>query len=92
MKKSRLEIRCYRCNSEIKGKSFVVDGKYLGPSCYSLLEKRNRIRAQCELAESTSVSFIETEICKSSCLDCIYFNQPVCPQEEAFEGILGRKR
>lgn len=85
-------MNCFRCGVEIKGKFYVVDGKYLGPGCYSLLQKRNRIRQQCQSESQTSLSYIETDICKCSCLDCIYFNTPKCPQEEKFQGTLGRKR
>ena len=85
-------VACYRCKSPIKGEFKIVNGKVLGPSCFKLYEKRNRIRSQCASAKQSSVDFIETEICKTNCLECQFFNLTKCPQEEAFKGVLGRRR
>lgn len=85
-------VTCFRCKVPIKGIFNVVRGRFLGPGCFKLYEKRNRIRAQVPAEKQTSVEYITTDICDCDCLDCIYFNRPKCPQEEAYKGILGRRR
>jgi hypothetical protein len=85
-------ISCYRCKGEITGEFKVVRDKFLGPSCFALYQRRNRIRAAVPSKEQTSPGFVQTDICKTDCIDCMYFNLPKCPQEEAFKGTLGRRR
>ena len=84
-------MNCFRCGKPIPGKIYAYNGNAYGKSCFDLLQKRIRIR-QASKIESNRIDIIETELCKVPCEFCVHFNEASCPQQQAFKGVVGRKR
>jgi len=86
---------CLRCRKTIKGPFKIIDGKKLGPDCFKIIEQRNRIKTlvpnSLEIAEDGSI-FTKTDYCSCSCLTCNFLSLEICPLEDSYSGILGRKR